>query len=383
MLSNERYIGTWSFGKRRNQWLDGKNTTVQIYAPEHEVSTRHDENLRIVPDELFHRVQSKLTEGKRGQHGPRSGKESSLDTALINMYRCSECGSVFNSYGKQYMHCPESTKGTCGNWGTVNRDDACSTLITTLRGKVLGNEELVAEIVRQSRELDAAMDEGNVAERIAVLEKAIRRQNTVMSRIEESCDEDMDEDDKARHKAAKSEKSRLQAELATLKARSAEKREPISESGVRSILADFDSLLADAATGELGADGKQRAAALIRNLVGGTVNVSFTRLQGRRAFGVGTFTPNPALAVARQGKMGDSMVLNLPVITVEFRKHPRFARIADEAYRLRTEEGLSFTEIGKRLECGSGNAFGAFAYWHTSRGLDVPYTRKRYKKPAS
>ncbi len=384
ILSRERYLGTWSHGEKRNLWLDGKNATVQVRAPEHEVSTRHDENLRIVSDELFHRVQRKLGEGKRGQHGPRSEKEPSLGTSLTSMYRCAECGHVFHYYGKQYMHCPESTKGSCCNKGTVTRDDACGKIISALRDKVLANEELVAEIVRQSHELDAAMDEGDLTERIGALEKAVRRQNAIMLQIEQSCgDEGMDEDDKTRHKAAKSEKSRLQAELAALKARNSKKREPITESEVKAVLADFDALLADAAAGKLGSDGNQRAAALIRNLVGGVVDVSFTRLQGRRAFGSGTFTPNPALAIGRQGHMDDSLLLNLPSVTVEFRELPRYARIADEVHRLHVEEGLSLTEIGKVFNCGAGNAFGALKYWHESRGLAVPCQKKRHTQAAS
>jgi len=72
---------------------------------------------------------------------------------------------------------------------------------------------------------------------------------------------------------------------------------------------------------------------------------------------------------------------------VPFRELPRYARIADEVYRLHIEDGLSFTDIGKRFKCGSGNAWGAYAYWHESRGLPVPYKRagvqKKHRERAS
>lgn len=386
LLSNKRYLGEWSFGVLRNKWLDSKNTTVQVLAPEHEVVKYTNENLRIVSDELFYKAQSTLAEGTRGRHGPRTGREASLATTLINMYRCSECGHIFHYYGMQYMHCPESTKGSCGNKGTVDRESALLKILAALREQLLGNEELVAEIVRKSRELDAALDKGNLAGRIEGLEKAVRRQNAIMTQMELACGDDgMDEDDLARYRAVKLEKSRLQAELATLKAQVDEKREPISEAEVRAMLAEFDSLLIAAGSGELGRDEKQRAAILIRNLVGGVVDVSFARTLGGRAFGVGTFTPNPGLAFARQeNRVDDFMVLNLPVVTVEFRKLPRYARLADEAYRLRTEEGMSFAAMGKKLGCGSGNAWAAFAYWYETRGLVVPNVRaKRKKRSAS
>ncbi len=382
LLCRERYTGVWRFGVLRNQWLDGKNTTVQVAAPEHEVITYENEDLRIVSDELFHRAQQKLSEGIRGRHGPRTGREASLATSLINMYRCSECGHAFHYYGLQYMHCPESTKGTCSNKGTVEREYALKAIVTALREQIQNNTELVAEIVRQSRELDMAMDEDNVAKRIGILEKGIRRLNTLMTQIEDSCGDDgMDKDEQDRHRKLKADKSRLMSELVTLKARSSEKHEPITETEVLSILSSFDSLLDDAGTGNLGGDSKQQAAALIRDLVGGTVTVSFKRLQGRRAFGVGTFTPAPVLALARHHKnVNGATTLSLPATTVEFRKLPRYARIADEVYRLHMDEGLSFTELGKRFKCGSGNAWGAFAYWHESRGYPVPYKRDRYRK---
>lgn len=206
-----------------------------------------------------------------------------------------------------------------------------------------------------------------------------------MRRIEQSCsDEDMDAEDAASHKAAKVEKSRLQAELAGMKARCAGERRELSDGDVQAILHDFDALLADAAAGKLGADGKQRAAILIRSLVGGVIEVSFTRLQGRRAFGVGRFTPHLALSLVGGNTADGDVAMDMPEIMVPFRELPRYERIADEVHRMRTEDGLSFTEIGKRFNIGSGNAWGAFKHWHISRGLEVPYMRgSRRNKPAS
>lgn len=84
ILSRKRYIGAWSFGERRNQWLDGKNSTIQVRAPEHEMVTIVNEDLRIVPDELFYRVQRTLAEGTRGRRGPRTGREARGLTATVS-----------------------------------------------------------------------------------------------------------------------------------------------------------------------------------------------------------------------------------------------------------------------------------------------------------
>jgi hypothetical protein len=381
LLVNERVIGKWSFGKLRNTWKDGTNSTVQEAAPEHEVITVVREEWRIVSDELFYAVQKKLAEGTRGRHGPRTTKETPLSTLLVSLFRCSECGRTFYHYGRPYMNCPESRRGGCGNWGTVTRETATQAIIAVLREQVLANPELVAAVVRHSRRLDAEESRDDMAERIVALEKAIKRQNAIMRQIELSCgDEGMDEDDQVRHKAAKSEKSRLQAELAGMKARSEGERRELSVEDVQAILKEFDVLLADAGAGKLGADGKQRAAMLIRSLVGGVIEVSFTKLQGRRAFGVGKFTPHLALSLIGGSVADGNVAMDVPEITVPFRELPRYARIADEVYRLRTEKGFSFTKIGERLDIGSGNAWGAFAYWHASRGLEVPFIRKQGRK---
>ncbi len=352
--------------------------------------------MRIVSDELFYAVRKKLDEGTRGRHGPRMVKEPSLSTSLISLFRCSECGHAFYHYGRQYMHCPETRRersrrgkrvkcGKCNNWGTVSREGAVQSVIAALRERVLANPELVDAVVRHSRRLDAEENRDDLAERILVLEKNIRRQNAIMRRIEQSCtDEDMDADDAASHKAAKVEKSRLQAELAGIKARSAGGRRELSDEDVRGILNNFDALLAAAEAGKLEADGKQRAAILIRSLVGGVIEVSFTRLQGRRAFGIGKFTPHLALSLVGGNTADGDVAMDMPENTVPFRELPRYERIASEVYRLRTEDGLSFTEIGKRFNIGSGNAWGAFKHWHISRGLEVPYMRGSGRnKPAS
>lgn len=380
IFTRKKYIGLWEHGRKRNKWMNSKDGTVQVDAPANEVAITMREDLRIVSNELFYRVQHKLSEGKRGKHGLRTGKEPSLADSLVNLYHCSECGHVFHYYGQEYMHCPESTKGICNNRGTVNRKGALEVVIDTLRNRVLANKDLIAKILEKSLDLDTEKIGEELTGQISALEKSIRLQDDIMSVIlDEGTRNVMDAEDKMRYKKAGVEKARLRAELASLKARNNRERKPISEEVVMMALAEFNTLLSNAGLGNLGADEKHLVAGLIRDLVSGKIMVSFTRLRGRRAFGVGTFTPNPNLALSRRHDVDAAVAWDFPVISMEFRKHPRQVRIADETYRLYTEEGLSFTEIGKRFECGSGNAWLAYAYWHTSRGLPIPYQSARVK----
>ena len=373
----ESYRGIWLHGVRRNRWVDSKDATIQVPAPEHEIIRQTREELRIVPDELWFKVQKRFSEEKRGSHGPRSGKDPSLGDLLTGIFFCGGCGHVFYQYGRQYMNCRNSRLDKCGSWGTVHRDMAVRKLAEALRDQILARPELVEEIVRQSQTLDAAEKAENLGERMAGLEKEIKRHNALMAQLEGSCSEDgMDAYDLSRHKRAKTEKTRLQAELAALKSRQDKVRPPITPEQVKDILNSFDALLADAGAGKLEAEGKQRAAALVRSLAGGRVEVYFRRLKNRRrAFGFGRFRLHLVPALAGQVDVNQDLSLELPEIEVEFRELPRYARIADEVHRL-YDGGMSMSEIGRKFNCGSGNAWGAYAYWHEERGLETPINRE-------
>ena len=143
------------------------------------------------------------------------------------------------------------------------------------------------------------------------------------------------------------------------------------------ILSRFDEMLANAGDGNLGAEGRQQAAALIKALVGGRIVVTFDRLHGvRRAWGRGRFTPAIMTAIRQDGGVNTGVDINLPEIDLSFRELPRYARIADEVYRLyHQEEPMTMTEIGKRFGTNSGNVWLAYKFWHESRGLPVPMKR--------
>lgn len=381
LLSRGEYRGDFAYGRKRNRWLEGEEQTVQDDVQEQEVCRQHREHLRIVPDELYFAVQERLSNETRGKHGPRLDKEQPLSSSLISLFQCAECGHSFYSYGTQYMHCPASNRDECGSWGTVDREVAVTKVISALRDQILTCSELATEIVERSCKLDAEEKDGSLAAREAALKTTINRQHQLLMDIVDSYSGlKMPPEVTQRKASIKRKIIQLEAELAMLQSRVRSNRQSITKEQVMSLLRDFDAVLVDANAGKLGPEGKQRATVLIRLLTGGKIIISFTRLKDRRrAFGVGRFTPRPIAALVEDGRVNRGVVIPFPEVQLTFRELPRYARIADEVYRLYTD-GMSMTEIGKMFNCKSGNVWEAYAFWHTSRGLEVPIKRLGMKK---
>lgn len=71
MLSNPRYTGRWAFGRKRSRWNNGKDYNMQVLMPDTEVTPFECDELRIVSDELFNKVQLVLAENTGREPGPR------------------------------------------------------------------------------------------------------------------------------------------------------------------------------------------------------------------------------------------------------------------------------------------------------------------------
>ncbi len=380
MFDRQDYRGRITFGETRCKWLNEKDYGIQEKVDEKDVHAYENEALRIVSDELWFRVQSRLAEENRGKHGSKSGKPQSLASMFPQLCFCGECGHVLYHDGRQYMNCPNSMRGACGNWGTVDRETAQRVVSTALTEQVLAAPELVEKIVMFSQEIDANDDDG-LASRIKEAERLVAREDRALRLLEQQIRDGEDPDILQRYQTTRVEKTRLRAERESLKRRRREAREPLSRERVVELLADFVRVLENASSGKLGGEeGKHQAFALLRMLTGDRIMITFKRLHGRRrAFGQGTFMPMVMEALRRHGGASTGVDIELPPVEVSFRELPRYARIADEVHRLHHEEGLSMTEIGKRFGTTAGNAWAADAYWHEERGLPIPYKREGVK----
>lgn len=108
LLSNERYVGRWYYGKTKAVYLSSKDY-IRQKKRDKPLKEVHFEELRIIPDEKFHAAQRRLVENSNGQ-GRRSkdGNRVTRPKVLNGFLWCSEHDRalyVSGSSGK-YMSCP-------------------------------------------------------------------------------------------------------------------------------------------------------------------------------------------------------------------------------------------------------------------------------------
>jgi len=372
MFQRNDYRGLMTFCETMSEWQVEKDYNKQI-KNEGEVPSYRNEDLRIVSDELWARVQERIARLTRGKHGPRRGGEAPFSALMSQLLRCGKCKHVFHSYGS-YMHCPESTRGECDSRGTVNPKVALAVVVAAIRSQILASPMLVDEIVALSIEIDARDDGDGLSERIAERFRAAKRAETLMAQILEGAgDKGMTDSEKKTYQALRVDYTRETAEGEALKNRQRQARVPITREEVVRVLAKFDTLLRDAGDGKLGgADDRDRAFELLKTLVGGGIEVFFDYLPNGRAIGRGRFKPMVMEALRQHGAINTAVEIDLAPVEVTFRDLPLYARHSDEIYRIRHEEGLTWRAIGKRVGLAEGNVIRAYAYWHESRGLPVP-----------
>ncbi len=385
MLSNTRYTGLWEFGRKRNRWNSKKDYTEQVVQPDDEVEVRRSEDLRIVSDELFFKVQKRLANETRGRHKKRrEDKPVHLWDLVTDVYHCKKCGKRFyqRGAGGEWMACGDAR---CDVRGMLRRDRAVQAVCRTLSEIIQADGDLVEAVVKAAQDIDAR-DDQLVRERDA-LEKDVARIRKKINIVIEVAGADDDEAASTLEAELKSLKQKLNDKLlrlAEVKKAECRSKRIIAADDVKSELSDLAGLLKSAADGKLGDDMIYRASDVFRRLVGGRIDVCFEARPGRtRTVAKGVFTPK-LLAVAKQhldvGNGAGGRTEEEPV-TVWLRKPPRVDRIAGEVRRLYEDEDLGFREIGDLLKCGSGNACLAYRRWYESRGLPVPPARRPGGRP--
>lgn len=85
ILTNEKYIGRWTWGRLRNKRHPTTGKVKQIAAPANEVVVCERPELRIVPQELWDAAQVRLSEIKRVYPGPR-GAMGSKGSSYVTAY---------------------------------------------------------------------------------------------------------------------------------------------------------------------------------------------------------------------------------------------------------------------------------------------------------
>jgi DNA invertase Pin-like site-specific DNA recombinase len=380
LLSNPRYVGLWAFGRKRNVWSSKRDYTQQVLQPDTEVVVRRCEELRIVDDALFYAVQRRLADFKMGPRGPKRRKAPQLWDRVTDQFWCPHCDVRYyqNGLSGRGMRCKRGT--LCRHHSAVRRDEAVRAVCRRLAERVRGDEALVAAVVARAEELDAEGDEAVRAE-IAAAERRIAALDRKVEDLTEWAGQGSDADRaalKAKVVEALAQRNGQRAELARLQKQLDAGAAAIAPEAVRAVLADFVTLLEDAAAGALGPDAVFRAVAVFRALTGGRIWVYVEPRVGRQGTTVrGVFRPAIVAAVRRElGAPGGGE----PAAAEEqvwLRPPPKVDELAERVHQLIDGDGLSFERAAEALRheghtVNGGNVWVMYHRYYEMHDRPVP-----------
>lgn len=186
ILHNETYTGVWTYGERRWRKLPGTNKRRPMSVPGG--GTKHERpHLRIVPDETWSAVQSRLaavaahyTRTKEGSPKGRSVAGRATPYLFSGLLHCGACGAkvvVSGGSSATYYRCESHSKrGTCANALSVRENVLRTCLLDELRRRLCSEDGIARARRRLAERLGELTRENGdkVRERRARLDKVER-----------------------------------------------------------------------------------------------------------------------------------------------------------------------------------------------------------------
>jgi hypothetical protein len=175
ILRNSKYIGRWVWNttERRRDPRTGRHKAFP--KPESEWIVHEDESLRIVPQDLWDRVQERRDQvrrtwpggrGKRGFYEQHGGRVRHYPTHLLSgLMTCARCGAAIAQVsGKAggYYGCLGATKKACDNRLLVRRELAERVILSAVQEKLCSAENLryvLRRVEKETRELSRDLPE--------------------------------------------------------------------------------------------------------------------------------------------------------------------------------------------------------------------------------
>lgn len=233
ILKQPRYIGVWIFGRTEIKRDPSKDRLVQVARPQNQWIVKTYEHLRIVPQDLWERIQERLKRVEEERRvarnkadsiwGRHRGQPNHLFTGTMV---CGECGGSFMTItGKKggYLGCRNAYRvGNCSNKNSVQVSWVESALLSQIR-----------EWIEAPASLNTICKEFNdkVGERLSVVPTRIKEIETELTKVDRSIRNFVDfiaqgnasETISAALKKAEDQKRALEAQLVNLTARSPQK----------------------------------------------------------------------------------------------------------------------------------------------------------------
>ncbi len=213
MLNNELYIGRVVWNRR--QWLKDPDTGKRRYVerPQQEWQRREAPDLRIVSEDLWHRVQHRARVGPA--RGTRTGRGAVPKTLFGGLLKCFSCGGPMVAINSQRYGCNVKHDRGTSVWAggiTVLRDQVDQRLVSELRDELLSPAALAEfhstlRVLAAEHDRTAGAGHDTVRRRLDELGKEVDRLVDVLASIGKS------DAIVARLRAAEEERARLSQQL--------------------------------------------------------------------------------------------------------------------------------------------------------------------------
>jgi site-specific DNA recombinase len=393
LWSNIRLTGRWEFGRNRNKFQNKKDYTSQVEQPDEEVSVFESEELRILDDKTFVRLQEWLGSLKTGPHGPRKEKPKRLWDLTTGCFFCAACskdGKLVRLYQTgahgRGMQCKNGVMCACQS--AVRREDAVSAVCDYLAGLLVSDSHFIDDVVRSAISVSQTGHEdieGQMARASQRLGRHKRRVEDLFELLGDCSDEDRRET-KARIRKARTDRSAAEVELQQLRDRQLKAKKFVDEADVRSELRRMAELLSSAAAGELGEDIVYEALSIFRRLTGGQIMVHVERRPARKQTNVrGTFRPMLLNVVVDESDLAAENSM-LEEVSVWLREPPLRDRLAPRVHQLIDIDGHSYRRAAKVLqqdgyEINSGVVYQIYERHYEMQGLPKPPRKYNNGRP--
>jgi DNA invertase Pin-like site-specific DNA recombinase len=154
ILHNELYIGRLVWNKQRYVKEPSTGKRLARINPENEWVIQDVPELRIVDDDLWHRVQHRLA-GIRGSARVRKAQATKFwlhrrsKHLLTGLTCCGDCGALLAAAGKDYLSCSAARRlGTCTNRKGIRRAVLEGLILDALKHNLM-HPDFVAEFIRE------------------------------------------------------------------------------------------------------------------------------------------------------------------------------------------------------------------------------------------
>jgi site-specific DNA recombinase len=394
LLRNEKYVGIWPRGRKKNVRRPHTGQVSQESRPEEECAawTRYLPHLRLIPDETMAAAKARLdenaarNENRRQTNGRLRGSRTGNATEhprhlLSRLLRCEACGAVFYVGGAngRYLFCPNYAKGLCTCQTQVPRALAEKVILAAIGQRILSNPTW-REAVLIATQQAWTKSQRQRPDEIETTEKALADVKRKIGRLLDGIEIGTDGPEvRARLAERQREKQELEKRLTRLQAAEGNALpEPTAER--------VDSKFKD--LGEIMAGGGPAAALALRALVGGKILIREIREPDRRRFYTqGRFTIHSTTLQdslnlqAKDPEPGSSCTTLSEEIVLDFREPDPAEMIVDEVKTL-WDAGLTYREIATRVGWNRNIVAKAVAIWHRRQDLEPPDGRSCKKRLA-